>query len=181
LCGEGRTHRNRRPRLLARSPANRHIRCIRRRGRVAEGGGLLNRYTLVKAYRGFESLRLRHPASRYTGCFSETQSYLRGARDIRITRRHPSVALIVCCAVRSGRSHTVMSEEAGCGGREPPRRGQGDSFSGPLTRLRDRRIRTISLVISMLYPRLLQQAEEGAEYLSTAPAPGQGFRGLSAA
>ncbi len=31
----------------------------RRRGRVAEGGGLLNRYTLVKAYRGFESLRLR--------------------------------------------------------------------------------------------------------------------------
>jgi hypothetical protein len=27
---------------------------------VAEGGGLLNRYTLVKAYRGFESLRLRH-------------------------------------------------------------------------------------------------------------------------
>ena len=32
----------------------------RRRGRVAEGGGLLNRYTLLKAYRGFESLRLRH-------------------------------------------------------------------------------------------------------------------------
>lgn len=28
-------------------------------GRVAEGGGLLNRYRLVKAYRGFESLRLR--------------------------------------------------------------------------------------------------------------------------
>jgi hypothetical protein len=27
---------------------------------VAEGGGLLNRYRLVKAYRGFESLRLRH-------------------------------------------------------------------------------------------------------------------------
>jgi Protein of unknown function (DUF3617) len=29
---------------------------------VAEGGGLLNRYRLVKAYRGFESLRLRHPS-----------------------------------------------------------------------------------------------------------------------
>src|ERR1700761_1645460 len=28
-------------------------------GRVAEGGGLLNRYRLVKGYRGFESLRLR--------------------------------------------------------------------------------------------------------------------------
>jgi hypothetical protein len=33
----------------------------RRRGRVAEGGGLLNRYRVVKPYRGFESLRLRHP------------------------------------------------------------------------------------------------------------------------
>src|SRR6266446_5120399 len=33
-------------------------------GREAEGGGLLNRYRVVKPYRGFESLRLRHPASR---------------------------------------------------------------------------------------------------------------------
>ena len=32
----------------------------RRRGRVAEGGGLLNRYTVLKPYPGFESLRLRH-------------------------------------------------------------------------------------------------------------------------
>jgi hypothetical protein len=30
-----------------------------RRGRVAEGGGLLNRYTGFNPYRGFESLRLR--------------------------------------------------------------------------------------------------------------------------
>ena len=30
-----------------------------RRGRVAEGGALLKRYT-AKPYRGFESLRLRH-------------------------------------------------------------------------------------------------------------------------
>ena len=29
-------------------------------GREAEGGGLLNRYTTLKSYRGFESLRLRH-------------------------------------------------------------------------------------------------------------------------
>ena len=28
-------------------------------GREAEGGGLLNRYTTLKSYRGFESLRLR--------------------------------------------------------------------------------------------------------------------------
>jgi hypothetical protein len=34
----------------------------RRCGRVAEGGGLLNRYRVVKPYRGFESLRLRHPS-----------------------------------------------------------------------------------------------------------------------
>src|SRR5262249_31369673 len=33
---------------------------MRRRGRAAEGGGLLNRYRVVKLYRGFESLRLRH-------------------------------------------------------------------------------------------------------------------------
>jgi hypothetical protein len=41
------------------SRACRAYRRCRRRGRVAEGGGLLNRYRLVKAYRGFESLRLR--------------------------------------------------------------------------------------------------------------------------
>ncbi len=28
---------------------------------MAEGGGLLNRYRVVKPYRGFESLRLRQP------------------------------------------------------------------------------------------------------------------------
>jgi hypothetical protein len=32
----------------------------RRGGRVAEGGGLLNRYTGQNLYRGFESLPLRH-------------------------------------------------------------------------------------------------------------------------
>jgi hypothetical protein len=36
-----------------------------RRGREAEGGGLLNRYRVVKPYRGFESLRLRHFRSRH--------------------------------------------------------------------------------------------------------------------
>src|SRR5580693_3760011 len=34
--------------------------CAGRRGREAEGGGLLNRYRVVKLYRGVESLRLRH-------------------------------------------------------------------------------------------------------------------------
>src|SRR5262245_7977073 len=37
---------------------------LRRGGRVAEGGGLLNRYRVVKPYRGFESPSLRHFPSR---------------------------------------------------------------------------------------------------------------------
>jgi hypothetical protein len=44
---------------LAMCPRVGHMRDIRRCGRVAEGGGLLNRYRVVKPYRGFESLRLR--------------------------------------------------------------------------------------------------------------------------
>ena len=47
---------------LAMCPRVGHMRDIRRCGRVAEGGGLLNRYRVVKPYRGFESLRLRHPS-----------------------------------------------------------------------------------------------------------------------
>ena len=42
-------------------PPRRAYRPYRRCGRVAEGGGLLNRYRVVKPYRGFESLRLRQP------------------------------------------------------------------------------------------------------------------------
>jgi putative endonuclease len=44
------------------SPPCRAYRPQRSCGRVAEGGGLLNRYRVVKPYRGFESLRLRHPS-----------------------------------------------------------------------------------------------------------------------
>jgi hypothetical protein len=40
-----------------------HIEPSWRCGRVAEGGGLLNRYRVVKPYRGFESLRLRQYSS----------------------------------------------------------------------------------------------------------------------
>jgi hypothetical protein len=45
-------------------PPRRAYRPCWRRGRVAEGGGLLNRYRVVKPYRGFESLRLRHCSPR---------------------------------------------------------------------------------------------------------------------
>jgi hypothetical protein len=41
------------------------IRMPRRRGRAAEGGGLLNRYRVVKPYRGFESLRLRQQITNF--------------------------------------------------------------------------------------------------------------------
>ena len=34
---------------------------------MAEGGGLLNRYRVVKPYRGFESLRLRQPLIAWSG------------------------------------------------------------------------------------------------------------------
>ena len=43
------------PRLLAIHHAS-----ARRDGRAAEGGGLLNRYTVKQPYRGFESPSLRH-------------------------------------------------------------------------------------------------------------------------
>jgi hypothetical protein len=46
------------------SPRCQAYRPYRRRGRVAEGGGLLNRYRVVKPYRGFESLRLRQNCNR---------------------------------------------------------------------------------------------------------------------
>ena len=45
-------------------------------GREAEGGGLLNRYRVVKPYRGFESLRLRHPSPFQPGDIGN-RAYLR--------------------------------------------------------------------------------------------------------
>lgn len=52
---------------LARRHRVGHIGGRRRYGRVAEGGGLLNRYRVVKPYRGFESLCLRHPSASVAG------------------------------------------------------------------------------------------------------------------
>src|SRR5580704_4392945 len=49
----------------------RNAHCARRCGREAEGGGLLNRYRVVKLYRGFESLRLRQSSLKllvFSGC-----------------------------------------------------------------------------------------------------------------
>ncbi len=50
------------------SRPRRAYRPYRRRGRVAEGGGLLNRYRVVKPYRGFESLRLRQSMFSRVSC-----------------------------------------------------------------------------------------------------------------
>jgi hypothetical protein len=57
-------------------PPRRAYRPLRSCGRVAEGGGLLNRYRVVKPYRGFESLRLRHPSPVRPGDMGN-RSYLR--------------------------------------------------------------------------------------------------------
>jgi hypothetical protein len=60
-----RLHKSRRPQSGACGlPLRRAYRPYRRCGRVAEGGGLLNRYRVVKPYRGFESLRLRQSSNR---------------------------------------------------------------------------------------------------------------------
>jgi hypothetical protein len=68
------------------SPPRRAYRPYRRRGRVAEGGGLLNRYRVVKPYRGFESLRLRQPLfSRLFPRFPDTES--RAAVDAHTANR----------------------------------------------------------------------------------------------
>ena len=50
---------------------------------MAEGGGLLNRYRLVKAYRGFESLRLRHLTARPALDESEMISLKLALRSVR--------------------------------------------------------------------------------------------------
>src|SRR5437868_8829628 len=53
-------------------PPRRAYRLFRSCGRVAEGGGLLNRYRVVKPYRGFESLRLRQNTNlRYRAIFCD--------------------------------------------------------------------------------------------------------------
>jgi hypothetical protein len=78
-----------------------HIEPHRRCGRVAEGGGLLNRYRVVKPYRGFESLRLRQPSPRLTSkrlrlaCTSEpAEALAKAARRSRRRRRAIGIAAV---------------------------------------------------------------------------------------
>ncbi len=75
--------RSRDQHLLAACRCVGHIGGCRRRGRVAEGGGLLNRYRVVKLYRGFESLRLRQKS--------------------RFSHRASAPSCTVCKAARGGR------------------------------------------------------------------------------
>src|SRR5580700_9818569 len=69
--------------------------CAGRRGREAEGGGLLNRYRVVKLYRGFESLRLRHDR--------HVNDYKRYAqrRDLRHLCSYPSACFEQTAVKRS--------------------------------------------------------------------------------
>ncbi len=63
-----------------------------RRGREAEGGGLLNRYRVVKLYRGFESLRLRQRSKSLvaldttTRCGRDEAWLIRGAERLTAYR-----------------------------------------------------------------------------------------------
>jgi hypothetical protein len=50
--------------ICAKTTLDHYLLFVRRGGRVAEGGGLLNRYTALKPYLGFESHPLRHPPRR---------------------------------------------------------------------------------------------------------------------
>jgi hypothetical protein len=56
---------------------------------VAEGGGLLNRYRVVKPYRGFESLRLRYSMFSGTSRIFRPEERCRSGRDRRGLQRFP--------------------------------------------------------------------------------------------
>ena len=71
---------------------------------MAEGGGLLNRYTFVKMYPGFESLRLRHLKRPLDGAF------LNGAAA---EDENPAVRQFSGAAQRSaGRDQKIATLEA---------------------------------------------------------------------
>jgi hypothetical protein len=71
------------------SPPCQAYRPYRRRGRVAEGGGLLNRYRVVKPYRGFESLRLRQSTFSGTYRIFRPEERCRSRRGRRWPQRFP--------------------------------------------------------------------------------------------
>ncbi len=66
-------------------PPRRAYRPLRSCGRVAEGGGLLNRYRVVKPYRGFESPPAPPPAFAYA-------SARHAALNVSEGGRHPKAA-----------------------------------------------------------------------------------------
>jgi hypothetical protein len=69
-------------------------------GRVAEGGGLLNRYRVVKPYRGFESLRLRHPRHSCEAAAGRRQSFI--SYTYRDTRSYRAMRYDSDNAIRHG-------------------------------------------------------------------------------
>ena len=63
---------------------------------MAEGGGLLNRYRVVKPYRGFESLRLRHH-------HTLMMSFVGGMeRDVTSSKDNPMTLTFRCPAELEG-------------------------------------------------------------------------------
>ena len=77
----------------------------RRDGRVAEGGGLLNRYRVEKLYRGFESLSLRQisPPIRSRNAVALAQ------RELPPTGRTIGYCSFALCGCRSGHARRETS------------------------------------------------------------------------
>ncbi len=65
---------------------------------MAEGGGLLNRYTFEKMYRGFESLRLRQFSKVRSGDIGN-RTYLKLVRKPHSAMERSADSLAACGAV----------------------------------------------------------------------------------
>ena len=87
------------------SPPRRAYRPYRSCGRVAEGGGLLNRYRVVKPYRGFESLRLRQQIK-----LSEMCRPVAGISTIDYpTSRNPPSQIMTCPLMKLSEMRKAMA------------------------------------------------------------------------
>src|SRR5262245_46482831 len=74
-----------RPALKQVARIRRGAGCSRRRGgRAAEGGGLLNRYTGLNPYRGFESPSLRQQVSEFASSFLVLQTHAPACPKTRV-------------------------------------------------------------------------------------------------
>ena len=145
-----------------------------RRGRVAEGGGLLNRYRLVKAYRGFESLRLRHRSelgtNRPLSAWKALSTGAGGRRSRRAAQRpangsdskHVTSAQCLYGWTRIA-SWTLRSPMPRCATSADARiRWAGGDSASPSWCTPSRRISSLNLLDLARTPALVEERREGA-------------------